>query len=102
MAGDIQGEEFDWRVAEDAEAYGEKDGRVPLKDRTKAFAVRIVRLFAALPRSTEAQVIGKQLLRCGTSVGAHYREGTRARSDAEFVSKLEVGLQELDESIFWM
>lgn len=73
-----------------------------LKTRTRAFAVRIIRLYGALPKSIEAQVIGKQLLRSGTSVGAHYREGTRARSDAEFISKIEGGLQELEESLYWM
>ena len=73
-----------------------------LKTRTKEFALRIIRLYSALPKSTEAQVIGKQLLRSGTSVGAHYREGTRARSDAEFISKIECGLQELEESCYWM
>ncbi|HEV3345368.1 MAG TPA: four helix bundle protein [Pirellulales bacterium] len=65
-----------------------------LRTRTKQFSLRIVRLFAALPKTTEGQVIGKQLLRSGTSVGAHYREATRARSIAEFISKLEGGLQE--------
>ena len=73
-----------------------------LKSRTKEFALRVIRLFAALPKTTEAQVIGKQLLRSGTSVGAHYREGMRARSDAEFISKIEGGLQELEESCYWM
>lgn len=73
-----------------------------LKTRTKEFALRIIRLYSALPRTTEAQVIGKQLLRSGTSVGAHYREGTRARSDAEFISKIEGGLQELEESCYWL
>src|SRR5436309_2442051 len=57
---------------------------------------------ALLTAGVEAQVIGKQLLRSGTSVGAHYREGYRARSTAEFVSKFEVALQELDESKYWM
>jgi len=80
----------------------DEDKPVDLRTRTKQFALRIVRLFAALPKSTEAQVIGKQLLRSGTSVGAHYREATRARSDAEFISKLEGGLQELEESAYWM
>jgi four helix bundle protein len=70
--------------------------------RTKAFALRVVRLFAALPKSAEAQVLGKQLLRCGTSAGAHYREANRARSNAEFVSKLNAGLAELDEAIYWL
>jgi four helix bundle protein len=62
--------------------------------------LRIVRLFAALPKTTEGQVIGKQFLRSGMSVGAHYREATRARSNAEFISKLEGGLQEFDESAY--
>ena len=73
-----------------------------LKQRTKAFALRIIRLFAAIPNTTEAQVIGKQLLRSGTSRWAHYREACRARSSAEFVSKIEGGLQELEESAYWM
>jgi len=64
--------------------------------------LRVIRLYSALPKRTEAQVLGKQLLRSGTSVGAHYREASRARSDAEFISKLEGGLQELAESIYWM
>ncbi len=73
-----------------------------LKQRTKGFALRIIRVYASLPKTTEAQVIGKQLLRSGTSVGAHYREGTRARSTAEFVSKIGGGHQELEESMYWM
>ena len=73
-----------------------------LKTRTREFALRIIRLYGALPKSVEAQVIGKQLLRSGTSVGAHYREGMRARSDAEFISKIEGGLQESEESLYWM
>ena len=67
----------------------EESNLVDLKTRTKAFALRVIRLFSALPPSTVAQVIGKQLLRSGTSVGAHYREAVRGRSDAEFVSKIE-------------
>ncbi len=73
-----------------------------LKQRTKGFALRIIRVYSSLPKTTEAQVIGKQLLRSGTSVGAHYREGTRARSTAEFVSKIGGGHQELEESMYWM
>jgi four helix bundle protein len=73
-----------------------------LRVRTKDFALRIIRLYTALPKTTEAQVISKQLLRSGTSVGAHYREASRARSTAEFVSKMEVGLQELDETDYWL
>jgi four helix bundle protein len=67
-----------------------------LKVRTKQFALRAVHLFAALPGGVAAQTLGKQVLRSGTSVGAHYREACRARSDAEFVSKIEGGLQELE------
>src|SRR5438552_2299163 len=76
--------------------------RQDLKLRTKQFALRIIRVYSALPSSTVAQVIGKQLLRAGTSVGAHYREAFRSRSDAEFISKLEGGLQELDETEYWL
>ena len=59
-------------------------------------------MYGALPKTTEAQVLGKQVLRSGTSIGAHYREGCRARSTAEFVSKVEVGIQELDETVYWL
>lgn len=75
---------------------------VELKVRTKQLALRVIRLYSALPRTTVAEVLGKQLLRSGTSVGAHYREGVRARSDAEFISKLEGGLQELEETAYWL
>lgn len=71
-------------------------------ERTKAFALRIIRLYSSLPKSTESQVIGKQLLRSGTSVGAHIREGRRSRSDAEMISKTEGALQELEESVYWL
>ena len=73
-----------------------------LRQRTKNFALRIIKLYTALPKSTEAQVLGKQILRSGTSVGAHYREATRARSTAEFISKIEGGLQELEETVYWL
>ncbi|MBZ5520931.1 MAG: four helix bundle protein [Acidobacteriia bacterium] len=73
-----------------------------LRDRTKAFALRIVRLFRSLPRSTEAQVLGKQLLRSGTSVAANYRAACRARSRAEFVAKIGVVVEEADESMLWL
>ena len=73
-----------------------------LKIRTKDFAVRIIRLFAMLPKTTEAQVVGKQILRSGTSVGAQYREAQHAKSDADFVSKIEGSLQELEETTYWL
>jgi four helix bundle protein len=72
-----------------------------LRTRTRAFALRVVRL-STLPKTTEAQVLGKQVLRSGTSVGAHYREAHRARSTAEFISNFESGLQELDETCYWL
>src|SRR5690349_12038859 len=72
-----------------------------LAGRTKSFALRVVRLYGSLPQKTEAQVLGKQLLRCGTWVGADYREAMRARSRAEFISKVEGGLQELEETSYW-
>jgi four helix bundle protein len=73
-----------------------------LRTRTSDFSLRIVRLYVSLPKTTEAQVIGKQVLRSGTSVGAHYREGHRAKSDADIVNKFETALQELDETDYWL
>nr|WP_254658070.1 four helix bundle protein [Pleurocapsa sp. PCC 7327] len=73
-----------------------------MRKRTKQFALRIIKLYSALPKSTEAQAIGKQILRSGTSVGAHYREAYRSRSDADYISKIEVGLQELEETVYWL
>jgi len=73
-----------------------------LRDRTKQFAFRIIRLFKSLPRSTEGAVLGKQLLRSGTSVAANYRAVNRARSRAEFIAKIGVVLEEADETVFWL
>lgn len=73
-----------------------------LRDRTKKFALRIIRLFRSLPRSPEAQILGKQLLRSGTSVGANYRAAGRARSKAEFISKIGIVVEEADETVFWL
>src|SRR5215510_3515796 len=73
-----------------------------LRDRTKKFAIRIVYLFRALPKSTEAQVMGKQLLRCGTSVAANYRAVCRARSKAEFIARIGIVAEEADESVLWL
>lgn len=70
--------------------------------RTRRFAVEIVRLFVGLPRSTVHFELGRQLLRSGTSVGAHYREARRAKSNPDFISKMEGALQELDESAYWL
>jgi four helix bundle protein len=73
-----------------------------LRARTKAFALRILTLWRALPRTEEARVIGRQLLRAGTSVGANYRAVCRARSRAEFLSKVGIVIEENDEVLFWM
>jgi four helix bundle protein len=75
---------------------------VTLAERTKEFAIRIIRLHSALPRGPVVRVIGNQFLRSGTSVGAHCREAFRGRSDAEWISKMEVALQELDETLYWL
>jgi four helix bundle protein len=78
-------------------------GNRDLRGRTKNYALRIVRLYRALPhRDGVSEVIGKQLLRSGTSVAAHYREAGRAKSDLDFISKLEGAQQELDESELWL
>jgi four helix bundle protein len=73
-----------------------------LRARTKAHALDIIKLSQSLPKTGEAQVIGRQLLRSGTSVGARYREGCRAKSPADFISRTEGSLQELDETGCWL
>ena len=77
------------------------EGERDLRERTTAFAVRVVRMFSGLPTSTEGQVLGKQVLRSGTAVGANFREAHRARSKAEFVAKIGDCLKELDETSYW-
>ena len=73
------------------------------RERTKAFAAGIIRLYVKLPKSRdEVRVLGKQLLRSGTSVAAHIREASRSRSEEEFISKLGGALQEADESQMWL
>jgi four helix bundle protein len=79
-----------------------EDDMQDMKQRTKAFALAIIRLYARLPKTTEGQILGKQVLRSGTSIGAHYREAQRAKSDADFISKLEGGLQEAEETRYWL
>jgi four helix bundle protein len=73
-----------------------------LKQGTKKFALRILKLVAALPRTTEGRAIASQLVRSGTSVGANYRAACRGRSKAEFISKLGTVEEEADESAYWM
>ena len=73
-----------------------------MKKRTRAFALRIIRLVEALPKTKTDDVIGKQLLRCGTSVGANYRASCRAKSQADFIAKMGIVEEEADEAIYWM
>ena len=73
-----------------------------LKARTKSFALRVIKLVDAMPRSLAAEVIGKQLLRSATSVGANYRAACRAQSHAEFAAKLSIVVEEADETVYWL
>jgi four helix bundle protein len=75
---------------------------IDLKQRTKSFALRIISLYTALPKRGAAQILAIQVLKSGTSPGAHYREARRAKSDADFISKIEGALQELDETQYWL
>jgi len=82
------------------EHHDSKSGE--LKARTKKFAIRVIRLFKALPNRPAEQVLGKQTLRSGTSVAANYRAACRARSKAEVVAKIGVVSEEADESVLWL
>ncbi|MGA2608239.1 MAG: four helix bundle protein [Terriglobia bacterium] len=73
-----------------------------LRQRTKQFALRIIKLFRALPKTEEARVLGKQVLRSGTAVAANYRSACRARSRADFISKIGITVEEADETAFWL
>ncbi len=73
-----------------------------LRLRTKQFALRIMRMYTKLPKNEVARVLGKQVLRSGTSVGANYREAYRARSTSEFLSKMGDSLKELEETVYWL
>jgi four helix bundle protein len=76
--------------------------KVDLRERTKSFALRVVRMFSTLPETAEAQVLGKQVLRSGTSSGANYREAFRGRSKAEFIAKCGDCLREIEETAYWL
>lgn len=76
--------------------------RDEMKGRTRAFALRIIRLVESLPKSRTADVVGKQLLRCGTSVGANYRASCRAKSAADFIAKMGIVEEEADEAVYWI
>src|SRR5450755_2324413 len=73
-----------------------------LKDRTKQFALRVLKLVAALPKTVEGRAIAAQLVRSGTSVAANYRATCRARSKSEFIAKIGVVLEEADETLLWL
>lgn len=73
-----------------------------LKRRTKHFGLRVIRVVEALPSTRTANVIGNQLLRAGTSVGANYRSACRGRSRADFIAKVGIVIEEADESLYWM
>ena len=73
-----------------------------LQERTRHFALRVIKMVQALPRSSVSEVIGKQVLRSATSVGANYRAACRARSKKEFIAKLGIVIEEADESIYWI
>ena len=80
-----------------------EDKKELMRQRSKGFASKIIRLYCELPKNRmECQVIGKQLLRAGTSVAANYREASRARSEAEFIAKVELCVQEADETMLWL
>jgi four helix bundle protein len=76
--------------------------KIDLRERTKNFALRVVRMFPTLPKTTEAQILGRQLLRSGTSIGANYREAYRGRSRAEFIAKCGDCLREIEETAYWL
>ncbi|MGH9369327.1 MAG: four helix bundle protein [Thermoanaerobaculia bacterium] len=73
-----------------------------LKRRSKRFALDVIRIFRSLPRTEEGRVLGRQLLRSGTAVGANYRAACRARSHAEFVAKIGTVVEEIDEAVYWI
>ena len=76
--------------------------RDEMKTRTKQFALRIIRLSAAMPKSREADVLGRQVLKSGTSIGANYREAVRASPRRHFITNLEICLREGDETLYWL
>lgn len=83
------------------EEFGRKKEE-DLRDRTKRFALSIIRMYSELPLATTPQVLGKQVLRSGTSIGANYREAYRARSKAEFIAKAGICLAEAEETAYWL
>jgi four helix bundle protein len=90
------------RNQETAEPKSSEERKQELKKRLKEYALRVIRLYEARPKTGAIYVITGQLVRSGTSPGAHYREACRTKSDADFISKVEGALQELDESDYWL
>lgn len=96
-----------WRQCskvESEKAKGERQVQKPrdLKDRTKQFALRVIKLVRALPKTYEGKVIGNQVLRSATSVGANYRSAQRGKSRADFIAKLAISEEEADECCYWL
>ena len=73
-----------------------------MRQRTKQFALRIIKLFRALPKTEEARILGRQVLRSGTAAAANYRSACRGRSRADFISKIGITVEEADETVFWL
>jgi four helix bundle protein len=89
-------------IGESSAQKVEKKEPQDLRTRTKDYALRILRLYESLPKFGAVHIASHQLVRSGTSPGAQYREACRAKSDADFISKIEGALQELDESLYWL
>ncbi|MCU0592322.1 MAG: four helix bundle protein [Desulfobacterales bacterium] len=98
MKAGIKGEVVERHAARISNSMRNSD----LRERTKRFALRIIKLASVMPRTREADIIAKQIVKSGTSVGANYREATRARSKAEFTAKVGVVEQEADETLYWL
>lgn len=84
------------------ENFGKNEFAEQFRSRTKKFVIDNIKLYRSLPKTEEARIIGKQLLRSSSSVGANYRAACRTRSQAEFHSKISIVVEEADESLFWM
>ncbi len=95
-------ENWEFNEANEFPYLGKEEFIESLKTRTKNLVLRYIKLFQALPKSQEAGIIGKQLLRAATSVGANYRASCRSRSKGEFYSKLSITVEEADEALFWL
>jgi len=103
LEADVKADEEEGKAkGEGRKAMAGSRSATDLLERTKQFALRVIAVFRALPRDEAARVLGRQVLRSGTSVGAHYREAQRAKSTPDFISKIEGALQELEETRYWL